>query len=104
MHGYGWRCRLGRWVGGSMMSDVERREVIQVLGCAAAAWPLAARPQQPAMPTIGLLGSSTPLSMSQWVAAFVQRLRDLGWTEGRTVVIEYRWDEGRSSRAAEIAA
>ena len=42
--------------------------------------------------------------MSQWVAAFVQRLRDLGWTEGRTVVIEYRWAEGRSSRAAEIAA
>src|SRR5215472_11980197 len=42
--------------------------------------------------------------MTQWVAAFVQRLRDLGWIEGRTVAIEYRWAEGRSSRAAEIAA
>jgi putative ABC transport system substrate-binding protein len=81
-----------------------RREFITLLG-GAAAWPLAARAQQPAkLPTIGLLGSSTPLAMSQWVAAFVQRLRDLGWTEGRTVVIEYRWAEGRSSRAAEIAA
>src|SRR5262245_58587450 len=104
MHGYGWRCRLGRRVRGSLMSDVKRREFITLLGGAAAAWPLAARAQQPAMPTIGLLGSSTPLAMSQWVAAFVQRLRDLGWTEGRTVVIEYRWAEGRSSRAAEIAA
>jgi putative ABC transport system substrate-binding protein len=81
-----------------------RRDFITLLG-GAAAWPLAARAQQPAkLPTIGLLGSSTPLAMSQWVAAFVQRLRDLGWTEGRTVVIEYRWAEGRSSRAAEIAA
>src|SRR5262245_46469402 len=104
MHGYGWRCRLGRRVRGSLMSDVKRREFITLLGGAAAAWPLAARAQQPAMPTIGLLGSSTPLAMSQWVAAFVQRLRDLGWIEGRTVAIEYRWAEGRSSRAAEIAA
>jgi ABC-type uncharacterized transport system substrate-binding protein len=84
---------------------VRRREFITLLGGAAATWPLAARAQQPArLPTIGFLGSSTPLAMSQWVAAFVQRLRDLGWTEGRTVVIEYRWAEGRSSRAAEIAA
>jgi putative tryptophan/tyrosine transport system substrate-binding protein len=84
---------------------VRRREFITLLGGVAATWPLAARAQQPArLPTIGFLGSSTPLAMSQWVAAFVQRLRDLGWTEGRTVVIEYRWAEGRSSRAAEIAA
>jgi putative ABC transport system substrate-binding protein len=88
-----------------MASYIRRRKFLAtLLGGAAAAWPLAARAQQPAMPTIGLLGSSTPLAMSQWVAAFVQRLRDLGWTEGRTVVIEYRWAEGRSSRAAEIAA
>jgi putative ABC transport system substrate-binding protein len=86
------------------MLDLGRREFITLLG-GAAAWPLAARAQQAAkLPTIGLLGSSTPLVMSEWVAAFVQRLRDLGWTEGRTVVIEYRWAEGRSSRAAEIAA
>ena len=66
---------------------------------------LAARAQQVGkLPTIGFLGSSTPLAMSLWVAAFVQRLRDLGWIEGRTVAIEYRWAEGRSSRAAEMAA
>ena len=84
---------------------MKRREFITVLGGAAAAWPLAAHAQQPAkQPTIGFLGSSTPSAMSQWIAAFVQRLRDLGWIEGHTVAIEYRWAEGRSSRAAEIAA
>jgi ABC-type uncharacterized transport system substrate-binding protein len=88
-----------------MASHIGRRKFLATLGGAAVAWPVGARAQQPAkLPTIGLLGSSTPLAMSQWVAAFVQRLRDLGWTEGRTVVIEYRWAEGRSSRAAEIAA
>ena len=75
-----------------------------LLGGAAVAWPLAARAQQPTrLPTIGFLGSSTPSAMSQWVAAFVQRLRDLGWIEGRTVAIEYRWMQGRSERASEIA-
>jgi putative ABC transport system substrate-binding protein len=84
---------------------MKRREFITLIGGVAAAWPLAVRAQQPAkLPTIGFLGSSTPSAMSQWVAAFVQRLRDLGWIEGRTVAIEYRWAEGRSSRAAEIAA
>src|SRR5262245_61766716 len=84
---------------------IRRREFITLLGGAVAAWPLTARAQQPAkLSTIGFLGSSTPSAMSQWVAAFVQRLRDLGWIEGRTVAIEYRWAEGRSSRAAEIAA
>ena len=52
----------------------------------------------------GFLGASTPLLESQRVAAFVQQLRELGWTEGRNVAIEYRWPEGRSDRAAEIAA
>ena len=56
------------------------------------------------MPTIGYSGGGTPLTESQRVAAFVQRLRELGWTEGRTVAIEYRWAEGRNERAAEIAA
>src|SRR5262245_15164185 len=83
---------------------MKRREFITLLG-GAAAWPLLARAQQPTrLPTIGFLGSSTPLAMSQWVAAFVQRLRDPGWIEGRTVAIEYRWAEGHSPRAAEIAA
>ena len=84
---------------------MRRRGFICLIGAAATAWPLAARAQQLVkQPTIGFLGSSTPSAMSQWVAAFVQRLRDLGWIEGGTVTIEYRWAEGRSSRAAEIAA
>src|SRR5256885_11413611 len=84
---------------------MRRREFVAALGGAVAAWPMIARAQQAAkLPTIGCLGSSTPSAMSQWVAAFVQRLRDLGWIESRTVAIEYRWAEGRSSRADEIAA
>jgi putative tryptophan/tyrosine transport system substrate-binding protein len=84
---------------------MRRREFISLLGGAAAAWPLAARAEQSTMlPTIGFLGTSTPLAMSQWIAAFVQRLRELGWIEGRTVAFEYRWAEGRSERMAEIAA
>jgi hypothetical protein len=71
----------------------------------AAAWPLAARAQQAGkQPTIGFLGSTTPAAQSQLTAAFVQRLRELGWIEGRTVTIEYRWAKGRSERFAELAA
>ena len=84
---------------------MRRREFIVALGSAAVAWPLAARAQQPAkLPTIGFLVAGTPSSHGQWVAAFVQRLRELGWIEGRTIAIEYRWAEGRTERAAEIAA
>jgi putative tryptophan/tyrosine transport system substrate-binding protein len=83
---------------------VTRRQLITLLG-GAAAWPLAARAQQPAkLPTIGFLGAATPLAWSQWVAALVQRLHELGWIEGRTVAIEYRWAEGRDERYTEIAA
>ena len=82
----------------------KRREFITLLG-GAAAWPLAARAQQVGkLPTIGFLGASTPSAWNQWTAAFVQRLRELGWTEGRTVAIEYRWAEGRSERYTDIAA
>src|SRR5215467_8441968 len=87
------------------MLGVKRREFITLLGGAAAAWPLAARAQQPGkLPTIGFLGSTTPAAQSQLTAAFVQRLRELGWVEGHTVTIEYRWAEGRSERFAEFAA
>jgi putative tryptophan/tyrosine transport system substrate-binding protein len=83
---------------------VKRREFITLLGGAAAAWPLAARAQQASkLPTIGFLGAN-PSIESQRLAAFVQRLRELGWIEGRTVSIEYRWAEGRSERYAENAA
>jgi putative ABC transport system substrate-binding protein len=85
---------------------MNRREFITLLGGAAAAGPFTVRAQQSAakLPTIGFLGSTTPSTMSQWVAAFLQRLRELGWIEGRTVAIEYRWADGRSERFAEIAA
>ena len=83
---------------------MRRREFITLLGGAAAAWPLAARAQQAGkLPTIGLLGATTPAAQSQLTAAFVQRLRELGWIEGRTVTIEYRWAEGRSERFTEFA-
>ena len=83
---------------------MNRRELIAGLA-GAAWWPTAARAQQPAkLPTIGFLGASTPAGWSRWVPAFERRLRELGWIEGRTVAIEYRWAEGRSERYAEIAA
>jgi putative ABC transport system substrate-binding protein len=84
---------------------IERRAFILLLGGAAAAWPLAARAQQAGkLPTIGFLGGGTPASQRTWAAAFVQRLRELGWSEGRTVAVEYRWGEGRTESYAEIAA
>jgi putative tryptophan/tyrosine transport system substrate-binding protein len=84
---------------------MKRREFITLLGGAAATWPLAARAQQPAkLPTVGVLVAGTPESHGKWVAAFEKRLSELGWIEGRTVAIEYRWAEGRTERFAEIAA
>jgi putative tryptophan/tyrosine transport system substrate-binding protein len=88
-----------------MTAQMERRAFITLLGGAAAAWPLAARAQQAGkLPTIGFLGQSTRSAASEWVAAFVQRLRELGWIEGRTITIEYRWAEGREERFPELAA
>jgi putative ABC transport system substrate-binding protein len=81
-----------------------RREFITLLGCAAAAWPLAARAQQPKLRTVGYLGANTPASEGQRMAAFVERLRELGWIEGRAAAIEVRWAEARQERFAEIAA
>jgi putative tryptophan/tyrosine transport system substrate-binding protein len=83
---------------------MRRREFVTLLGGAATVWPLAARAQQAGkLPTIGVLGADA-LSWSPWTAAFVARLRELGWIEGRTIAIEYRWEEGRPERVAEIAA
>jgi ABC-type uncharacterized transport system substrate-binding protein len=84
---------------------VKRRDFITLLGGGVAAWPLAARAQQAGkVPTIGLLGSATPATQGQWVTAFVQRLRELGWVEGQSLAIDYRWAEGRSQSYTEIAA
>src|SRR5215475_8217346 len=88
---------------GHMLGIIARRQFITLLGGAAAAWPLAARAQQ-AMPVIGLMGSGSAAAQSHLTAAFLQRLRELGWTEGRNLRIEYRWGEGRNERFAEIAA
>ena len=88
-----------------MSAKIKRRDFVSLLGGAAVAWPLAAGAQQATkVPTIGILGSGIPATQGQWYAAFVQRLRELGWIDGRTVAIEYRWAEGRDERAAEIAA
>src|SRR5215468_4933681 len=90
---------------GHMASHIERRKFLATFGGAAAAWPLAAMAQQAGkLPTIGFFGVATASAWNPWVAAFVERLHELGWIEGRTVAIEYRWAEGRTDRYAEIAA
>ena len=83
---------------------MNRREFITLLG-GAAAWPLAARAQQAGkLPTIGFLGTASASAWSRWVPAFTQRLRELGWIEGHTLAIEYRWAEGREERYPETLA
>ena len=90
------------------MLEMKRRDFILLGGAVALPpllWPLAARAQPAGKPpTIGYLGGGGPTSQRAWVEAFVQRLRELGWHEGRNVSIEYRWGEGRAERYAEIAA
>src|SRR5262249_59809565 len=87
-----------------MPVTIGRRECVAVLS-GAAAWPLAARAQQSRnLPTIGFIIPGTPSSHGQLAAAFAHRLRELGWIEGSTIAIEHRWTEGRSERAAALAA
>jgi putative ABC transport system substrate-binding protein len=86
------------------MLDVKRRQFLTLLG-AAATWPFAAHGQQAAkLPTIGYLGTAAASAWAPWTTAFVQRLHELGWTDGRTIAIQYRWADGRAERWAEFAA
>src|SRR5262245_57365902 len=83
---------------------MRRREFITLVG-GAAAWPLTAGAQQgERMRRIGVLSAAAPSVASHWVAAFVQTLRELGWTENRNIVFEARWANGRTDRLAEMAA
>ena len=82
---------------------MKRREFITLLGGAAAAWPLAAGAQQPMkLRTIGLLGATTAPAQKKWTDAFVRRLREPDWIEGRSIAIEYRWAEGRTERVSDV--
>jgi len=83
---------------------VRRRQFISLLG-GAASWPLAAGAQQAAKaPTIGFLGANTATAQAQLTEAFLRRLRELGWTEGRNIAIEYRWAEGHPDRSPALVA
>ena len=82
---------------------MRRREFIAVLG-GAAAWPLTARSQQPALPTIGFLNSASPDAFAPYVAGFLQGLRDAGYIDGQNVKVEYRWGYGQYDRLSQLAA
>jgi putative ABC transport system substrate-binding protein len=87
-----------------MTVTIGRRELLAALGGAAAAWPLAARAQQPAVPVIGFLRSTSAAGSAQLVAAFRQGLKEAGFVEGQDVAIDFRWGDDQPDRLPGLAA
>jgi putative ABC transport system substrate-binding protein len=83
---------------------MHRRDFIKVVAGSAAAWPLVARAQQPAMPIVGFINAASPQSYARQLAGFLNGLSEVGYVDGRNVVIEYRWADGRSDRLPAMAA